>query len=119
MNMRKLPTRFGFGFGIGIATAAAALAVLVAVGVGTGVGTGFASDARAADDPKKPAAPKPALTVTTTQLQRVSLPLRFTANGSVAAWQEASVGTEANGLRLAEVRVNVGDVVKRCSSPYT
>ena len=35
------------------------------------------------------------------------------ANGNVAAWQEASIGTEANGLRLADVRVNVGDVVRR------
>jgi RND family efflux transporter MFP subunit len=29
------------------------------------------------------------------------------------AWQEASIGTEANGLRLASVNVNVGDVVQR------
>ena len=70
-------------------------------------------NARAADDAGKPAAPKPALSVTTTQLQRSTLPLRVTANGSIAAWQEASIGTEANGLRLADVRVNVGDIVKR------
>ncbi len=69
---------------------------------------------RAADDKKPVAAvPKPALTVTLTQPTRASLPLRIVANGNVAAWQEASVGTEANGLRLAEVRVNVGDAVKR------
>ena len=93
----------------GIALAAAGVvASLVAIGIVVGVSLG----ARAADD-KKPAPPKPALTVTTTQLQRATLPLRFTANGSVAAWQEASIGTEANGLRLAEVRVNVGDVVTR------
>ena len=30
----------------------------------------------------------------------------------VAAWQEASVGAESNGLRLTAVNVNVGDVVK-------
>ena len=41
------------------------------------------------------------------------MPVSTRANGNVAAWQEASIGTEANGLRLAEVRVNVGDVVKR------
>ena len=35
------------------------------------------------------------------------------ANGNIAAWQEASIGTEVSGLRLAEVLVNVGDVVKR------
>ena len=68
---------------------------------------------RAADDKAASAAPKPALTVNVTQPQSASLPVRVTANGSIAAWQEASVGTEANGLRLAEVRVNVGDVVKR------
>jgi len=68
---------------------------------------------RAADDKKPASAPKPALTVTVTQPQSASLPLRVSANGNIAPWQEASVGTEANGLRLAEVRVNVGDVVKR------
>ncbi len=47
------------------------------------------------------------------QPERSALPLRLTANGSIAAWQEASVGTEANGLRLAEVRAAVGDVVRK------
>ena len=35
------------------------------------------------------------------------------ANGSIAAWQEAIIGAEVNGLRLATVRANVGDRVKR------
>lgn len=75
--------------------------------------TVLAASAFAADD-KKPAAPtKAALTVTVTQPQPSRLPLKIPANGNIAAWQEASVGTEANGLRLAEVRANVGDVVKR------
>jgi RND family efflux transporter MFP subunit len=39
--------------------------------------------------------------------------VRIAANGNIAAWQEAIIGTEANGLRLAEVRVNVGDAVKK------
>ena len=70
---------------------------------------------RAADEKKTAAeaAPRPALSVTTTQPRQMTLPLRVSANGNVAAWQEASVGAEVNGLRLAEVRVNVGDVVKR------
>jgi HlyD family secretion protein len=69
---------------------------------------------RAADDKKATAAPvKPALTVTVTQPQPATMAVRIAANGNIAAWQEASVGTEANGLRLADVRVNVGDVVKR------
>jgi RND family efflux transporter MFP subunit len=74
-----------------------------------------ALEVRAADDKKAaPAATaRPALTVTTTQPQPTTLPLRIAANGNIAAWQEAVIGTEANGLRLAEVRVNVGDVVKK------
>ncbi|GAC1599451.1 MAG: efflux RND transporter periplasmic adaptor subunit [Ramlibacter sp.] len=56
---------------------------------------------------------KPALTVTTALPQRMSLPVKLAANGNLAAWQEASVGTESGGLRLTEVRVNVGDRVQK------
>ena len=55
----------------------------------------------------------PALTVTATRPQSSSLPIRISATGDVSAWQEASIGTEADGLRLTEVKVNVGDEVKR------
>ena len=68
---------------------------------------------RATAEDEKPAAPTPALTVTTTRPTSTSLPLGLKANGSVAAWQEAIIGSESNGLRLTEVRVNVGDVVKK------
>ena len=63
--------------------------------------------------PASGATAKPALTVVTTQAQANNLPLRISANGNVAAWQEAIIGAESNGLRLSEVRVNVGDVVKQ------
>lgn len=56
---------------------------------------------------------RPALTVTTVQAVASRLPVKVEANGSIAAWQEASVGTESNALRLADVLVNVGDVVQR------
>jgi RND family efflux transporter MFP subunit len=42
-----------------------------------------------------------------------NLPLGLSANGNVAAWQEASVGSESNALKLSEVFVNVGDFVKK------
>lgn len=88
--------------------------LLLAGLAGVAVLAGGALAVRAADDKKAPAATaRPALTVTVTQPQSTNLPLRIAANGNIAAWQEAIVGTEANGLRLAEVRVNVGDVVKR------
>ena len=57
-------------------------------------------------------APRPALTVQTAPPQRTAMAQRLVANGNVAAWQEASIGAESNGLRLTEVRVNVGDSVK-------
>lgn len=56
---------------------------------------------------------KPALTVSVEQPRRMDLASRLAANGSVAAWQEASIGSEANGLRLAAVHANVGDKVRR------
>ena len=64
-------------------------------------------------DAKAPAAPKPALTVTTVQPQQFDWPLTFTAGGNVAAWQEAVIGPEISGHRIIEVKVNVGDVVAR------
>jgi len=88
--------------------AAPLVAVLAAVLVALGV---HAADEKKADPAA--AAPKAALTVTVTQPQPATLAMKVAANGSITAWQEASVGTEANGLRLAEVKVNVGDVVKR------
>jgi RND family efflux transporter MFP subunit len=64
-------------------------------------------------DKKKNAPATPALTVTTARPSTASLPLKLGANGNVAAWQEAVIGSESNGLRLLEVRVNVGDVVSK------
>jgi HlyD family secretion protein len=68
-----------------------------------------------AADSKTPAAtaPRPALTVTVTTPLRATVATGVAANGNVAPWQEAIVGAEANGMRLAEVRVNVGDIVRR------
>jgi RND family efflux transporter MFP subunit len=63
-------------------------------------------------DANKPA-PKPALTVAVVTPQQTLLPVTLAANGNLAAWQEASVGAEASGLRVAEVLVNVGDRVRR------
>jgi len=83
------------------------LALILVAGTAGVLATG-----RAADE-KKTAAPRPALTVTTARPESARMPLRLAANGNVAAWQEAVIGSESNGLRLQEVRVNVGDVVKK------
>ena len=88
--------------------ACALLAVFVIGGAGLAF---YPSSTQAADD-KKAETAKPALTVTTTKPSAARLPIKLVANGNVAAWQEASVSSQSTGLRLAEVRVNVGDVVK-------
>ena len=67
----------------------------------------------AAEPGKSTGASKPTLTVTVTPPQTASLAQKINANGSLAAWQEAIVGAEANGLKITEVRVNVGDRVQR------
>jgi RND family efflux transporter MFP subunit len=86
-----------------------ALAAAATAAIGALTGLVQAADKDAASAPPVQAA----LTVTTTSPQTSTLATRLTANGSIAAWQEAIVGTEAQGLRLAEVRVGVGDVVKK------
>jgi multidrug efflux pump subunit AcrA (membrane-fusion protein) len=40
-------------------------------------------------------------------------PKKISAKGSLAAWQEAIIGAEVNGLKITDVRVNVGDRVQR------
>jgi HlyD family secretion protein len=58
-------------------------------------------------------APRPALTVTVTTAQRAVLASTLAATGTVQPWQEASVGAEGAGWRLAEVLVQVGDQVRK------
>lgn len=58
-------------------------------------------------------APKPALNVTIIQPVMRDIPTTLTANGSIAAWQEAIIGSEISDLRLTEVHVQVGETVKK------
>jgi RND family efflux transporter MFP subunit len=88
-----------------------AAAVLLGAFGAACIAAALASSAANADN--TPPAARPALTVTTIRPATANLPVRLGANGNVAAWQEAAVGSESGGLRLAEVRVNVGDVVKK------
>lgn len=84
------------------------MAALALAGLGL-----WAQHSTAADANQSAAAAKPALTVALTQARVVSLPIKLAANGNISAWQEASVGAEANGLRVQELLVNVGDPVQR------
>ena len=86
---------------------------LVIASVVTLASLGLFATRSLAADAAKPAAGKPALTVALAQPRSSMLTIKLSANGSVAAWQEASVGAEANGLRVAELHAQVGDRVTR------
>lgn len=55
----------------------------------------------------------PSLTVQLVSPQAADWNTRITANGSIAAWQEAIVGAEIGGSPLLEVLANVGDTVRK------
>ena len=59
------------------------------------------------------AVPPPALTVSVVRPERADWPEVIQASGTIAPWQEAIVGAEVAGLRLAEVLVDVGDEVTK------
>ncbi len=75
------------------------------------------SDADTAESSSQPniqnTTAKPVLTVTATSPQMSMVTTSVSAHGNIVAWQEASIGTEADGLRLTEVKVNVGDQVNK------
>lgn len=91
-----------------------AAGILVLGGIGLWATRSNAADSTPATSAAgKPGTAKPALTVTTIQARSSVLPIKLAANGSVVAWQEASIGAEANGLRVQELHASVGDNVKR------
>ncbi len=56
---------------------------------------------------------RPALTVRTTVLREDKWSETLSANGSILPWQEAIIGSQLQGVRIAEVKVSIGDHVKR------
>ena len=64
-------------------------------------------------EPATPAANRPALTVRTTMLREDNWARTLTASGSILPWQEAIISAQVQGLRIAEVKVGIGDHVQR------
>ncbi len=60
-----------------------------------------------------PVAARPALSVSLVAPQRVDWPQTLTANGSVAAWQEALIAPEISGYRITQILVDVGERVSK------
>lgn len=89
---------------------AIALAVIVVIGVTAVTMMRSAGAAKAAAAANKAA---PALTVTSAAPRRLEWQTALEASGAIAAWQEASIGTQIGGYQLIDVLVNVGDQVKK------
>lgn len=83
------------------------LSVLAVAGVASLSGTSVAEEAKA------PSSGRPALTVTTTTLRQDKWARSLTANGSILPWQEAIISAQVQGLRIAEVKVSIGDHVQQ------
>lgn len=82
------------------------------------VGLGLVSMWAIAKDEKEPNQAlgnkaKPALTVTLATPKTVDWPNTLSAQGNIAAWQEAVIGAEIGGYRITEVTVDVGDRVQK------
>jgi HlyD family secretion protein len=56
---------------------------------------------------------KASLTVTTISPAIAEWPVKLSATGTIEAWQEALIGSEVNGLRLTEIKAQVGETVRR------
>lgn len=88
------------------------LAVVVLAGVVCMPSLGMAQD-KAAAPAAAPTKTRAALTVQATSPVAASMPVTLPVSGNVAAWQEASIGSEASGLRVAELLADVGDTVRK------
>lgn len=60
-----------------------------------------------------PATTRPALTVRTTMLHEEKWARTMSATGSIIPWQEAIISAQVQGLRIADVRVSIGDYVQQ------
>ena len=56
---------------------------------------------------------RPALTVRTATLHDDKWARSLVANGSIIPWQEAIISAQVQGLRIAEVKVSIGDYVQQ------
>jgi RND family efflux transporter MFP subunit len=88
------------------------IALIIAALVVVGAYVYSRSDEPKPAEPAKAAA-RPALTVSLITPQKLEWPLVLPANGNVVAWQEAVIGAEIANYRITEVRVQVGDLVRK------
>ncbi len=83
--------------------------VAISIAVSVFLGAALAGCAKT----EKTTAPKPALSVTITHIATRPLQRTIVVSGSVAAWEELPIGSEASGLAVTDVLVEEGDQVKK------
>lgn len=76
-------------------------------------GAAWLAGSSVAEETAAPGASRPALTVRTTTLRDDKWSHTLAANGSIIPWQEAIISAQVQGLRIAEVKVSIGDRVQR------
>lgn len=67
----------------------------------------------ASNEPTRQDASAAALTVSVARMTSETWVDTLVASGAIAAWQEASIGTQIGGYEIKDVRVNVGDQVRK------
>lgn len=98
---------------VAFAGVAPMLAVWALVGVLAMPGHSAAQDKTAAPGTGTPVKTRAALTVQAISPVAATMPVTLPVSGNVAAWQEASIGSEAAGLRVADLLADVGDTVRK------
>jgi len=78
-----------------------------------GAALGWLGNSHAEPPAAVPAVSRPALTVRTTTLREDNWARSLEANGSIMPWQEAVISAQVQGLRISDVKVSIGDHVKR------
>ncbi len=84
----------------------------VAVFLVAGATAWMARSSKAEQAAPAPTVSRPALTVRTTGLREDKWARTLMANGSILPWQEAIISAQVQGLRIAEVKVSIGDHVR-------
>lgn len=81
-----------------------------AAALSLGATLAVADSGQAAEQPAATTA-RPALAVRTTLLRSEKWARMLEANGSIVPWQEAVISAQVQGLRIADVKVSIGDRV--------
>jgi multidrug efflux pump subunit AcrA (membrane-fusion protein) len=90
------------------------IAIGAALSVAAVTGAAFCVPGSGAEEnAPAPTVSRPALTIHTTTLREEKWTRTLGASGSIIPWQEAVISAQVQGLRIADVKVSIGDQVQR------